>query len=107
MSTVTVRHPIKSKRIGVAQIAPVLGDVDANLSTHVAAVDRARAEKIDLLVFPELSLTGYRLKDTVPGIAAVRSGKQIQELSKLSEEVSFVVGLVEEDARHNFYNSAF
>ena len=107
MRIATVRHPMKSKRVGVAQIAPVLGDTEANLSAHVAAVDRARSAKIDLLVFPELSLTGYRLKDSVPGIALSRSGRQIAELSKLSEEISFVVGLVEEDTRHNFYNSAF
>ncbi len=107
MENAKVRHPAKAKRIGVAQIAPVLGNTAANLEKHIAAIDRARTEGVELLVFPELSYTGYRLKDTVPDLAVAKGGHQMAELAKLSEEISFVIGLVEEDARHNFYNSAF
>src|SRR5918995_3433448 len=46
-------------RVGLAQVAPRLGAVDENVATHLEWVERARAERVDLLVFPELGLTGY------------------------------------------------
>ena len=49
--------------VGLAQIAPVLGDVEANLSIHHETIRQARADGDDLLIFPELSLTGYNLGD--------------------------------------------
>lgn len=56
-------------RIGLAQIDPALGLVERNLQLHLDAVARAEAQGVDLLLFPELSLTGYLLKDMVPEIA--------------------------------------
>ena len=49
--------------IALAQIDPVLGNLDANLEKHIAAVSRAREIDADLVVFPELGLTGYSIKD--------------------------------------------
>ncbi|WP_129139693.1 carbon-nitrogen hydrolase family protein [Modicisalibacter coralii] len=51
--------------IGLAQLAAQAGDLDANLARHVAAVEAAARQGVSLLVFPELSLTGYE-----PGLAA-------------------------------------
>jgi predicted amidohydrolase len=45
--------------IAAAQSASIAGDVEANVRTHVRFIDAARAEGVDLLVFPELSLSGY------------------------------------------------
>ncbi len=50
-------------RVGLAQIRPVLGRVEDNLELHRDMIRRAEAERVDLLVFPELSLTGYSLRD--------------------------------------------
>ena len=100
------RRPAKGPRVGVAQIAPALGDVEANLLHHRRAVERAAEAGVDILVFPELSLTGYRLKDTVPEVAATRSGPVFEELARLSRDVTILVGLVEETDEHHFYNAA-
>ena len=47
--------------VGLAQIDSRLGDVAANLDKHLEWIERARAADVELLLFPELSLTGYRL----------------------------------------------
>lgn len=46
-------------KITLAQINPTIGDLDGNLQLHLDAARRARHEGADLVVFPELSLTGY------------------------------------------------
>jgi predicted amidohydrolase len=49
------------RSIAAAQTVPIPGDVDANLAQHVRLVHVAAAEQAEVLVFPELSLTGYEL----------------------------------------------
>lgn len=93
----------------LVQLAPRLGDVPANLDRHLEALERAREDGAELVVFPELSLTGYSLKDLVPDLALVPSRSPV--LAKLLEAgrgLSAVVGFVEEkvDERGLFYNSA-
>ncbi len=47
--------------IAAAQASSVPGDIDANVGIHLRFIDAARAEGVQLLVFPELSLCGYEL----------------------------------------------
>ena len=49
--------------VALAQIDVKLGDVDANLAKHLDYVERAKEAGASLLIFPELSLTGYYLQD--------------------------------------------
>ncbi|MEF1213986.1 nitrilase-related carbon-nitrogen hydrolase, partial [Vibrio alginolyticus] len=46
-------------QVSVAQINAQLGDVNANLNTHQDYIKQAAALGLQLLLFPELSLTGY------------------------------------------------
>lgn len=50
---------MKNLKVAVAQIPSVKGDVDENVKMHLLAIKKASKEKVDYLVFPELSLTGY------------------------------------------------
>ncbi len=93
-------------KIGIAQISPRLGDVAANLSIYEQHIARAQEEGIDLLVFPELSLTGYHLRDMVATVALREDAAEITRLKELSRTVPFVAGLVEESADFRFYNTA-
>jgi NAD+ synthase (glutamine-hydrolysing) len=102
----STRRPARGPRLGLAQVAPVLGALAANLERHRSAVEKAVAEGTDLLVFPELSLAGYRLKDSVPDVAIRRGSDTWKELLALSADVALVVGFVEETGDHLFYNSA-
>jgi len=97
----------KAFTLGVAQIGPRLGDVEANLALYERSLREAKAQGIDLLVFPELSLTGYFLKDMVSTVALAADAPAMARLRALSREtVAFVAGLVEETPEYRFYNSA-
>jgi len=96
-------------KVVLAQAAPRLGNIKKNLELHLNTIDRARREKADLVVFPELSLTGYKLRDLVETVAAdPERSKEIRELKTLSRDVAIVFGFVEERASQKglFYNSA-
>ena len=95
-----------SIRIAIAQINPKLGDLDANMRLYKENIRRATKEAADLLLFPELSLTGYYLRDTVPNVALTLNAAEMKTLKELSRELPFVAGLVEESADHRFFNSA-
>lgn len=95
------------RRVGVAQLAPALGDLAANLELHQAWVQRAVDQQVDLLCFPELSLTGYILRDLVPHVA-IRTDVDDPawlRLLEFSQRIPLVVGFVEEDHRHLFFSS--
>ena len=55
--------------VALAQIAPRLGEVDANLEIAAGWLRRAAAGGAQLTAFPELALTGYLLSDLVPEVA--------------------------------------
>lgn len=93
-------------RVGIAQINPKLGDLQSNLALYEENIRQGEKESVDLLLFPELSLTGYFLRDMVPNVALKLSSPEIAELKKLSRKISFVAGLVEESSDYRFYNAA-
>ena len=97
----------KQTKIAVAQINPILGDLMKNLSLHEQLVEKARQEGINIIIFPELSLTGYFVKDLVPSLALNRQSPHLDRLKRLSSDISIVLGLVEESSDYRFFNSAF
>lgn len=92
--------------LALAQTSPKLADVSENLAAYEAQVKDAAGQGADLVVFPELSLTGYHLKDDVPTVAARLDSDVVRDLCELSRTTSFVAGLVEESPDFHFYNSA-
>lgn len=91
--------------LALAQISTRLGDVEANLEKHLDFIERARGEKADLVVFPELSLTGYVLQDLVATVAhrPVEDDPVFKHLLQASRDLDLVVGFVDEDSRHRFF----
>jgi predicted amidohydrolase len=92
--------------IGLAQIDCRLGEVEANLERHLAWIERARAAGVDLLVFPELSLTGYRLLHLTSRVALRPDAPPLALLAEAAGPMAVVVGFVEEDGRGALHNSA-
>ncbi len=94
--------------LSLAQIATKLGDVPSNLEKHLDYINQAKAQKADLIVFPELSLTGYVLQDLVATVAHRPADDDpiFGPLLKASQNLDIVVGFVDEDARHRFYISS-
>ena len=93
-------------RLAVAQVAPVLGDMEKNLALHEKVAREAISQSINLLVFPELSLTGYFLKDQVTSVALAGEDPALDALRHLSHRVAMVIGFVEEAPGHRFHNAA-
>jgi predicted amidohydrolase len=94
-------------KVALVQVSPRLGDVDRNLERHIYFVEKARKKKADLVVFPELSLTGYTLMDLVADVAMDPGDHPVfKKLKALSRGIDLVVGFIEEKERGIFYNSA-
>lgn len=98
-------HP-GSISAALVQLAPRLGDVRANLERHRALLAEARGAGASLVVFPELSLTGYFLKDLVPDCALKLDSEELLGLAELCTDVDALVGCVLESDDARFYNAA-
>ncbi len=94
-----------SFKVAIAQMDVVMGDLNKNLSKCRVFIKKAKARKIGLLVFPELSLTGYFLKDMVPNCALRLDSPILKELKKESKGISLVIGFIEESEDFKYYNS--
>ena len=92
-------------RVRLAQIDAQLGDLADNLAVHLEHIERAVADGIELIVFPELSLTGYFLKDQTFEVALNVNSPEIQTLVERSKDISIVVGYVERTYDGRIYNA--
>jgi predicted amidohydrolase len=93
-------------RVGLAQMNPGLGALAKNLQAHAVWVKRAREAGCQVAIFPELSLTGYFLKDLVPEVAVREGSPEWEELCGLSRGIDVCVGLVLESPDARYYNAA-
>lgn len=95
-------------KLALAQINTRLGVVESNLEKHLQLIGRAVQQGADLVIFPELSLTGYVLQDLAPTVAqhARPDDPVFKQLLQASQGVDMVVGFVEEDERNRFYISS-
>lgn len=98
--------PRRKIRVGIAQLNPVLGDVTRNLNLHSEWIGRAREQRVDLLVFPELGLTGYYLRDLVPEVAMPLSSPQLAKLTDQSRGIDLLVSFVEERPDYSYQVAA-
>ena len=85
-------------RIAVAQCSPALGAVKRNLDMHRTWIARAREAGAQLVVFPELSLTGYYLKDLAADVACAADDAQLAPLAEASRDLDVSAGFVERSA---------
>jgi predicted amidohydrolase len=90
----------------LAQIKPKLGCVADNLVLIEEQIKQAISNKTDLVIFPELALTGYFLKDLVPEVALRIDSPEILRLVQLSRSISIAVGFVEVTDDYRFFNSS-
>ncbi len=93
-------------KIALAQINPLLGDLDRNREKHIEWIERAIKNKVDLIVFPELSLTGYSLKDMSMEVAMKYNDKFLAPIYALGKKIDIAIGFVEIGEDKNIYNSA-
>jgi len=92
-------------RVGVAQINVELLDVEANLAKHADYIRQARRQNVELLLFPELSLTGYQLGRDTPKAAMYANDERLLELATVAPKMCVAVGFVEQASPGEYYNA--
>ena len=92
-------------RIGLAQINPTVGDLDGNFERIVAAIERARAQHVDLLALPEMVITGYPPEDLLLKPSFIeRAMRRTHELLPHTTGMTVVAGTVDRDV--DLFNAA-
>ncbi len=92
--------------LAVAQVNTVLADIDANMRTHETMIAKGRDRGANLLVFPELSLTGYGLGTQVLDIAMPETAAPLANLAAHAGPMTTIVGFVEDAGPGRCYNAA-
>ena len=93
-------------KVAIYQTSPVLFDLEANLEDVITKIHEGRGKGANLIVFPELALTGYFLGQRYHEVALRLDSKEIGRLAAATRGTAAVVGFVEESPSMNFYNSA-
>lgn len=91
-------------KVFIAQIKPYLGDVEKNLENMIKIIEEQINKKTDIVVFPELALTGYLLDELVFEVAIE---KVPDKLLELSQKISIIFGAVELSENGLYYNAAY
>ncbi|WP_068310124.1 nitrilase-related carbon-nitrogen hydrolase [Polycladidibacter hongkongensis] len=95
-----------SLKVGAAQISSAIGDIAANTHKHLSWIKRAKDLNVELLIFPELSLTGHYGSETLLDCARKETDACVHELVDAAGDMTVVFGLIEEGKAAQFYNSA-
>lgn len=93
--------------VALAQVNPACGDLEYNVKMHIDQAERALEAGADLIVFPELSLTGYMLKDQTLDVMRPTDCPEFAGLHEFSRHIAICAGFVEEGEDGIPYNSAF
>jgi len=93
-------------KVVVYQTDPVLLDLKANLEDVIAKIHQGREKGAQLIVFPELALTGYFVGQKYHKVALRLNSKEIRKLASATKGTAAVVGFIEESPSMNFYDSA-
>ena len=94
-------------KIALAQVRPELGDKEANLNKMHDIISKTDAS---LIIFPEMFLTGYTIRDKTMALAETLEGESVKAISKMASDSgkAIIVGMPERDMDKQgiLYNSA-
>lgn len=97
----------KILRIGMAQINPVLGDLEGNSGKIIGLIKDAAEKGVDLIIFPELAITGYPPQDLIFNNNFV--DENIKALNKIAanscDDIVIVVGFIDK-SEDGLYSAA-
>lgn len=96
-------------RITLAQVDSALGDIDANFERAHQVVTAGLQHDSDLIVFPELHLSGYSIGDVDADLSMRPDDPRIEKLARQAGPSAFLVGFVESGPRgpHTYNSAAF
>jgi predicted amidohydrolase len=93
-------------KVGIYQTSPRLLDLGENLKDIADKIQSARDDGIDLVVFPELAMTGYFVGSRYHEVALRMDSPEIRRLAQATKGTAAIVGFIEESLSMNFYNAA-
>src|SRR3990167_6675792 len=97
---------MKNLRIAIGQINTTVGDLEGNSNKILSCMKEAASKDVDLIAFPELSITGYPPEDLLLKPHFIK--ENIKYLNKISKEIGDVVAIVGfvDEKKGDIYNSA-
>lgn len=81
-------------RIALAQISPIMGDVSKTQKKILTLCNKAKKQKADIVIYPEMALSGYHPQDMLLQKSFIKQINQsIQSLSKkIPKDITLVLG---------------
>ncbi len=96
---------MKTIRIAMCQINPTVGDFEGNIKKIIEFIDNAEKYSPDIIVFPELAITGYPPEDLLLKPQFIEDNlKALKEVQRYVDDFVAIVGFV--DKKNDIYNSA-
>jgi len=93
-------------KIAIAQINTIVGDITGNFNKIIEYIQRAKESGADLVVFPELTTTGYPPRDLLIKKSFIKKNKEIlQQIVNSTSGIDVIVGFVDE-VKGRLYNAA-
>lgn len=96
---------MSSLKVAVAQIRCEPARLDVNLATHLAAIAEARGRGVELLLFPELSLTDYLADPACDALALTSDSEPLARIAEAADGIAVSAGFIERDGPGRFFNS--
>ncbi len=100
----------KELKVVLGQINPIVGDIEYNTNKIYKIIENH--QNADLIIFPEMALTGYPLMDHIHDPLIQRQNKEaIEKIRSINSRASIILGTFTESSEikekvHPFYNSA-
>ncbi|MCP4148827.1 MAG: hypothetical protein GY757_13860 [bacterium] len=91
-------------KIRAIQFSPTLGNISKNLDFHLKEIDNAIADNIELIIFPELSISGYHMKDILFEITMKPEDEFMLKFKELSRKIDILIGAPLEEPVGIIYN---
>jgi predicted amidohydrolase len=79
-------------KVAIVQTEPIKGNIEKNVENHIQWIKEAIQHKADMIVFPELSLTGYE-PDLAAELATNENDSRLNELQILSDRNGITIGV--------------
>ena len=96
---------MSSLRIAVAQINTTVGDLGGNTKKIIEYIKKASKFKTDIVIFPELAITGYPPEDLLLREDFVSENKEyLKKIAKETKRLTAIVGFA--DKKDAIYNAA-
>jgi NAD+ synthase (glutamine-hydrolysing) len=93
-------------RLALAQINPIVGDLEGNRELILGRLSEAKSNAADLVVFPELAVTGYPPEDLLLRPGFIRAAEDsVEQIARESRGTTVLVGAPHFD--RDLYNACY